>query len=164
MDFLRNRRVQYAILILGVLAGLNLIWMYVLPKHEKEPSVEELRAVLSQGADSSGAQGATVDSELSLKRAQAADKLGALHDMDSVPVLLKAMDDPDLLVRGRAGVAVREIMGSDSLYRPSDPPEQRKKRIEQIRRDWETFQKYRSKNGELPTRTRPPTRWKGAQP
>jgi hypothetical protein len=164
MDFLRNRRVQYVILVLGALAGLNLVWMYVLPKHERELSVEELRAVLSQGADSSGAQSATADPELSSKRAEAADKLGALRDMESVPVLLKAMDDPDPQVRGRAGAAVREIMGSDTFYRANDPPEQRKKRIEQIRRDWETFQKYRSKNGELPTRTRPPTRWKGAQP
>ena len=61
-------------------------------------------------------------------RAAAADQLGHLRDFDAMPLLLAAMDDEDVEVRGRAGTAVGKILGVDFYFRrrPADraPPGQ----------------------------------------
>ena len=147
------KQVQYAAFALGGLAVVWLIWAYVLPRGSREPTVEQLREVLEKGPPDAAkwesgvwvkAGGdAPMDSQeeyVRHARAEAADRLGALPDRkereESLPVLLKAMDDPDVLIRGRAGAAVQVIMGQDYQFRPDAPPEERKKCIDRITWDW----------------------------
>jgi len=72
-------------------------------------------------------------------RAAAAGALGRLKHWDAGPVLIDALDDPDLIVRGRAYAAVKAIMGVDFHYRANDPRGRRGQAIQQIRAWWPKF-------------------------
>ena len=58
-------------------------------------------------------------------------------DWRSMPKVFKMMEDPDPLVRGRAGAAAREIMGGDCFFRANDPPEKRAKIIELMKEEYQ---------------------------
>jgi len=80
------------------------------------------------------------ESDLPEVRAACIQGLGAMEDYDSMDLLLEAMNDKSLLVRGRAGSVVNKmIMGPDvrTPFRASDPEEDRKKAIESLRKYWE---------------------------
>ena len=72
-------------------------------------------------------------------RAAAARALGRLHFWAGMPALVEALEDPDPLVRGRAGAAVRKMLGRDYLFRANDPPARRRQAVDNIRRDWRGF-------------------------
>jgi HEAT repeat protein len=75
-------------------------------------------------------------------RAAAAQGLGDVQDFQSVPELLRLCDDPSLLVRGRAGAAVTNIIGMDFFFQADDPPEKRKAVIDSMRRAYEQMRRY----------------------
>lgn len=132
MGIFARGRVSYLVIGAGVLSAAWLGWKYLLPERAPKPeSAEDLRGVLENG-DSVQAQ------------AVAAAKLGEIRDEESMPVLLRAMEDPDPVLRGRAAAAVRKIMRADYYFRANDPPERRKEVIATIKRDWKAYLKYKS--------------------
>jgi HEAT repeat protein len=66
-------------------------------------------------------------------RAIAIQSLGVLGDVQSMPALLDAMDDPDPQIRSRAGVAASRLLRVDYYFRTEDPPARRKAIIAQMR-------------------------------
>jgi len=88
------------------------------------PATEHLRRVLAE-ADSPRV------------RAPAIRGLAAQWDYDSMPALLDALDDPSLVVRGRAGVAVARMMSVDFDFRADAPAEQRQAIVKRFREQWE---------------------------
>jgi len=59
-----------------------------------------------------------------------------VRDHRSLPTAIDLLDHPDPLVRGRAGAAVREILGADFGFRANDPPEKRAKVVAMIKADY----------------------------
>jgi hypothetical protein len=70
-------------------------------------------------------------------RAQMILGLAQQWDLDSMPALLAAMDDPSLLIRGRAEMAVKKILTSVDDYRADDPPEKRRLALQAVRKRWD---------------------------
>lgn len=58
-------------------------------------------------------------------KAAAISSLAQLKDWDSMPVLLKLLDDPNEAVRARAGMAVNLMLGRNYGFKANDPPEVR---------------------------------------
>lgn len=125
--------IQYLVIGTGVLALLFLAW-YSLPSTERELSLEELRTMLREG-------------KTPQERAAGAAGLGDRRDAESTPMLLDAMQDQSALVRGRAGVAVKKILGADFFFRAEDPPEKRHEVIQRYRDLWMAWQIKHGKNG-----------------
>jgi hypothetical protein len=71
-------------------------------------------------------------------RAAAADALGEIADWEAIPQLLEAMNDPDPIVRGRAGVAAQKIVGADYHFRAEAPEEERREIMGLIWQYWES--------------------------
>ncbi len=80
-------------------------------------------------------------------RAAAAEALGALRHIPAGEALIDALKDPSLLVRIRAGVALRRIMGVAYGYNARAPAGERRKKIELIRTEWGKFQRYMASRG-----------------
>jgi hypothetical protein len=78
-------------------------------------------------------------------RAAIAQGLGHQRDVDSLPHLIDAMEDPSPLVRGRAGVAVVEIVGLEVPFSADGPPEERRKAVAFYRGFWRDAQAPGSK-------------------
>lgn len=132
MGIFARGRVSSLIITAGVLSAVWLGWTYLLPEPAPKPeSAEDLRDVLEKGNSMRA-------------RTVAAAKLGEMRDEESMPALLRAMEDPDPVLRGRAAAAVRKIMGADYYFRAGDPPERRKEVIATIKRDWEGYLRYKS--------------------
>jgi HEAT repeat protein len=72
-------------------------------------------------------------------RIEAIAQLGARQDLESIPELLKAMEDPDPYVRGRAGIAVRRILQVDLGFRAEAEPEDRLEKIGSYREHWQLW-------------------------
>ncbi len=133
MEIFARGRVSYLIIAAGILSAVWLGWTYLLPERAPKPeSAEDLRDVLEKG-------------DSTQDRTVAAAKLGEMRDEESMPVLLRAMEDPDPLIRGRAAAAVRKIMGADYYFRASDPPQRRNEVIATIKRDWEGYLRYKTR-------------------
>ncbi len=140
---------------LGCLAGLALGYYCWRPGRVPDaPSAEQLRDVLRHGPSEStlpktgpnnGAAAASSSNRLT--RADAASRLGAMRDEQSMPLLIEAMEDPDPLVRGRSGVAVQKIMKADYYFRANDPPEKRREALAKIRTAWEGYMRYQRASG-----------------
>jgi len=110
-----------------------------------QSSPEELRQILDAGPNQSS--GAALPPADRLARARAASKLGAMRDEDSMPSLLRAMEDSDPLIRGRAGAAVQKIMKADYYFRAEDPPHRRAETLAEIRRVWEGYLQHKRASG-----------------
>ena len=116
--------VQYVIIVAGALAaGISIF--YAFPRYKSRPTFEnmtpdQLRPLIDQDQP--------VES-----RAAAIEALGLTEDWSSIPVLLEICDDPNPLIRGRAGVALQRIIGADYQFRADDPPNKRQKAIETMR-------------------------------
>ncbi len=82
---------------------------------------EQIRAAISHYED--------YEPEVVAPLAQAAMKS---EDYQSLPVLLRMMEDEDANVRGRAGAAVQRIMGADYGFRANMPADERARIIAQI--------------------------------
>ena len=151
-DLLRLGRQGAAVTIgLGCLAGLALVY-YGWPSDRVPvtPSAEQLREVLRQGPSESTlpkSGPAETSSSNRSARADAAARLGAMRDEQSMPLLLEAMEDPDPLVRGRSGVAVQKIMKADYYFRANDPPERRRQALAKIRIAWEGYVRHKQASG-----------------
>jgi len=65
-----------------------------------------------------------------------------------MPLLLAAMEDPDPLIRGRAGVAVQKIMKADYYFRAEDPPRRRAQVLAEIKRVWEGYLRHKTSSGD----------------
>ncbi|MHC4181242.1 MAG: HEAT repeat domain-containing protein, partial [Planctomycetota bacterium] len=110
-------RVSCLIIAAGVASAAWLGYAYLLPEWTPKPeSATELRDCLNKEGSWQA-------------RAEAAAKLGEMGDEESMPALLRAMEDPNPAVRGRAAAAVRKIMKADYFFRANDPPERRKQVI-----------------------------------
>jgi HEAT repeat protein len=81
-------------------------------------------------------------------RAAAILGISQAKDWQSVPELLNAMEDESLLVRGRAGAAVRDLIGADYHFRAEDPPEKRAAILSEIRRVYHVMNEAK-KRGQL---------------
>ena len=128
-----RRQIYYSIIAAGIFSAMWLGHAYLLPSQsQSQQSAEQLREVLAKG-DSRQA------------RAVAAAKLGEMRDEDSMPALLRAMEDPDPLIRGRAAAAVRKIMKANYYFRAGDSPERRKEVIDRIKKDWEGYLRYKNR-------------------
>jgi HEAT repeat protein len=158
---MRREPVYYAIIAMGVVAGawaayLTLKSNWAGAKATPEQLALQLkdggsdpalrRAAATQLAQT-GPEAAPVLREILAKtgessdvRAAAADGLGVLRDEASMGDLLTALEDPDPLVRGRAGVAIQRILGADYFFRAEDPVERRRECIENIKSDWALLQ------------------------
>ncbi len=101
------------------------------PRSAPVKSPQQLRAALSQDNPPQVRAAAAA--------AFAADPETALRDPQTMSALLAALEDPDPLVRGRAGAAVATILNADFYYRADDPPERRQQAIEKIRTHWEAW-------------------------
>lgn len=64
----------------------------------------------------------TAPAEVRIRLLQAAMQA---RDWRSMPEVFRAMQDPDVDVRGWGGAAARAIMGIDLYFRAADPPEKR---------------------------------------
>ena len=53
--------------------------------------------------------------------------LGEAHDIIAAPELLRLMDHSDVVVRGKAAIAMEKIIGASYGYNPTASPEDRKK-------------------------------------
>lgn len=78
-------------------------------------------------------------------RAAAAQGLGHQRDVDSLPHLIDAMEDESPLVRGRAGVAVKRIVGLEVPFRAEGRLEERQKAVAFFRKFWKEAQSPDSK-------------------
>lgn len=78
-------------------------------------------------------------------RAAIAQGLGHQRDVESLPDLIDAMEDASPLVRGRAGVAVKRIVGLDVPFAANASHEERQKAVAFYRKFWEDAQAPDSK-------------------
>jgi len=62
------------------------------------------------------------------------NRMGAFGEMDT---FLAAMDDPDPIVRRRAGEAAKRFACADVRFRADDPPEKRQAAIQTLRDLWQ---------------------------
>ncbi len=111
----------------GVLSVVFLVWRYALPHAPRETPLDGLRQELRTAPTPA-------------ERAEAAALLGERRDTQSMPELLRAMEDADPQVRARAGVAVQKILHADFFFRADDPPEKRREALKRIREHWEAWQ------------------------
>lgn len=127
---LTKERVQYIIIGCGLLAGLWLAWSAFSPgdDHQRQKSIAELKNELASG-------------ESAMVRADAAVRLGGKGDITLVPELLKAMEDPDPLVRGRAAASVAELIGGNFYFDPNGPEDIRQEALQRIKTHWESYKK-----------------------
>ncbi|MCA9269319.1 MAG: hypothetical protein KDA41_12645 [Planctomycetales bacterium] len=93
-------------------------------------SIEQLRAIVADAKREPTA------------RAQAICLIAEARDWESVDLLIAQLEDSSPLVRGRAGVALQHILGTDFLYRAESPPAQRAAAIRGLRRYWESRKAY----------------------
>lgn len=130
---MKKEYVYYAIIGAGGVAMAVMLLMYVVPwGRPRALTVEQCQRMLSHG---------TTDEE----RAEGAAGLGHLGDLDSVPLLLEAMGDSSVVVRGRAGVAVQTILGADFFFKAEDPLDKRRAAIERYR---SLYEAYKEKMGQ----------------
>lgn len=154
-----REHVYYAIIGLSLLiAG----WMFWPRGKEEAPPVEQLAQQLADtastapdqtdskiaaverlsrgGAEARPVLTQTLQQDASPRvRAEAAAALGVVGQIESMPELLTAMEDPDPLVRARAGAAVRRIMGANFYFRAEADPAERRRVIEVIRKEYERY-------------------------
>ena len=74
-------------------------------------------------------------------RAAAACSLGRLQSWNAMPALVDALEDPEPMVRGRAGSAVRKILGVDFGFRAEAPVRRRRAAVARIRNSWRGFER-----------------------
>jgi hypothetical protein len=115
------------------------------------PALEQERAVLELTrhgqASVSALRRVVAESRSPQVRAIAFQALGAFGDIESGPAMIEAMDDPDPRVRGRAAVAMVNILGVDFQFRAEDPPAKRRAIVDHVRRTYEQLRtKLESKN------------------
>lgn len=145
----RNLNVQCAIVAGAVLVLPSILGCQRPPSPEElarqaleasSPGDQEVAAVrlAELGAEAKEhLQQVLAESQSPAVRAACIRGLAAQRDYDSMPAFLDALDDESELVRGRAGVAVQELLGADFGYRHNAPPKQRKAKIKQLRQEWE---------------------------
>ena len=72
-------------------------------------------------------------------RAAAARSLGRMRIWAAMPSLINALEDPNPTVRGRAGAAVRRILGVDFGFRANASLADRARAVAEIRSCWRGF-------------------------
>jgi HEAT repeat protein len=72
-------------------------------------------------------------------RAAAFQTLGKWRDLASAPMLLAACEDPDPLVRGRAGAALAPILSENFHFRAEDPLPMRQAKLRGMRKSYENL-------------------------
>ncbi len=143
----------------GLLAAGLAVWLL----HETKPSPEELAERALGAATLKDRQEAAIElarcgeqsipllrqvfvqSDTPEVRAPIAQGLGHHRDVDSLPRLIEAMEDPSPLVRGRAAVAVKRIVGLEVPFSADGSPQERQKAVAFYRKFWEDAQAPGSK-------------------
>jgi hypothetical protein len=72
-------------------------------------------------------------------RAVAIQALGTYRDFKSGPMLLDALDDSELQVRGAAGAALVPILSANYHFRADDPPAKRQMKAKAMRKSFEVL-------------------------
>jgi len=72
-------------------------------------------------------------------KAAAADALGRLRYLDSVPLLLDLLEHPSARVRRSAAAAIRRIWTVDHNFKADAPEEERRALVQGIRWRWQMF-------------------------
>ena len=65
--------------------------------------------------------------------------LANIYDYDSIEIMLAGLDDESPVIQGRCLVALRKLLGRSFHFDPSMSEDERKKRIAQIRAEWESI-------------------------
>lgn len=153
MDLLRKPVFQYS--VFAVAGVLLLVWLFsgetrstpeeLVDRALSAPTVDERQTAaieLSRRGDVpiESVRNVFRQSKAPEVRAAAAQGLGRTRDIDSLPALIDAMEDESPLVRGRAGAAVKQIVGLDYEFRALDPPEERQKAVDFYRKFWKEAQ------------------------
>ena len=132
---MKKQHLKHCTIALGVLAFGFLFWYLFFPAGQRQYTVDQLRTMLTAGATEQ-------------ERALGAAGLGERGDKASMPLLLAAMEDDSLLVRARAGVAVKKILGTDFFFHPDDPPEKRAEALEKYKLLWAAWKEKTGYAGE----------------
>ncbi len=133
---MKKRHVHHAIIIAGILCSGFAFWYLLAPGGQRPLTVAELRALL-------------IDGPTPQDRAKGAAGLGERGDVPSVPLLLLAMEDDSLILRARAGVAVKKILGADFFFVADDPQEKRDAALARYHALWEAWKTKTNYDGEL---------------
>jgi len=147
-------RILYSIAgVLAIIAVVVFGCLYI--PWDRRPSPDELERTALEGATSAEKERAAVElagrgaeagehlrrvlqkSKLPQVRAAAIQGLGAQHDYESVEALLDALEDESPLVRGRAGIAMKTLLGVDFRFRAAASPEERAVKVQLIRKAWD---------------------------
>ena len=133
---MKKSHLQHAIIAVGVCSFGFLFWYLFLPPSGDQPlTVDQLRELLVSG-------------ETPQQRALGAAGLGERGDKASMSLLLSAMEDESPLVRARAGVSVRKILGTDFFFNPEAPPQQRAEVVAKYHALWEAWKEKTGYNPE----------------
>lgn len=79
--------------------------------------------------------------ELPTARALAAQAAAAAGDWDSMPALIKLLEDDDTLVQARAGAACAVLLGMDHGHDPRATPADRARTTQAVARAYQTMQR-----------------------
>lgn len=91
-----------------------------------EDAKQLMRDVLAQSSDEN-------------VRATCIHGLGNIYDYDSIEIMLEGLDGDSPVIQGSCLVAVRKLIGRSFHFDPSMSETERKKRIGQIRKEWESI-------------------------
>lgn len=123
---MKRQYLQHGVIAAGVLSLGFLFWYLFFPAENRQLSVDELRDMLINGTSPD-------------QRALGAAGLGERGDKDSMPLLFTAMEDESALVRARAAVAVKKLLGTDFFFNAEDPPEDRQVALQKYKSLWEAW-------------------------
>jgi len=152
---MKSPKVAFALFGLCLVAVGAIIALIAANRGPARPSIEELEQQAVSGGQVTDQQravnqltesGSAARPALRRTLRQAAEPevkaasiqgLGQLYDYESMDDLLKALDDPSPLVRGRAGVAVQRLLGADFGFSPELEGEQLEQKITVLKKEWE---------------------------
>jgi hypothetical protein len=152
---MRNNTVYFIIIGVGVVVGLVMLGLRMLPEEEKiEPPqvlAEQIlqsktpvkqraiaaRKMIVHGRAARPEIRRVVESykgndpEVIIPLVQATAKA---NNYQSIPRLFELMEHPDVRIRGKAGAAVRKMMGADYGFRATDSKQKREEKLNMMRR------------------------------
>ncbi len=151
---MRNNTAYFIVIGIGVIAGLVTLCVKVWPEEEIEPPrvlaeqilqsetpVEQRAAAARKMVIHGSAARPEIrrvvenykgdDPEVIIPLVQATAKA---NNYQSIPRLFDLMEHPNVRIRGKAGAAVRKMMGADYGFRAADPKSKRDEKLKMMKR------------------------------